>query len=269
MSSLNSKSESYDNILFDGGDLFILKYYENCKKYHSNNFNEYNKLEILDTEIKNKQFFTIISTIPIYNNSTQISRSSISYMFNSYIVDIFIEKSSYCSGELQFGQIQINIIKHNIPKQLLFAIKYFQYDNHNKTFINKIDIYNTHPEYFMSNIEKNISHSLQGIQKEKEEIMIDNQNINNEKKLIESKNKELDKLMVENKTLIKEKQTELDKLILENHQKIDYYKSLEQQIIDVNKEKDIIKEEKERLQLLKKKCHNKKEILMKKNLSLN
>jgi hypothetical protein len=39
------------------------------------------------------------------------------------------------------------------------------------------------------------------------------------------------------KIIHENKQFKLDKLILENQQKIDYYKSLEQQIIDVNKEK--------------------------------
>ncbi len=58
--------------------------------------------------------------------------------------------------------------------------------------------------------------------------------------------------------MIKEKQTELDKLILENQHKIDYYKNLEQQIIDVNKEKDIIKEEKRKIAIVKEKMAQQK-----------
>jgi len=70
---------------------------------------------------------------------------------------------------------------------------------------------------------------------------------------IKDKQVELDKLILENQKSTKHKLVELDKLILENQQKIDYYKSLKQQIIDVNKEKELIKEEKRKIAKQKRK----------------
>ena len=58
--------------------------------------------------------------------------------------------------------------------------------------------------------------------------------------------------------IMKEKQIELDKIILENQQKINYYKSLEQQIIDVNKEKELVKEEKRKIAIVKQKMAQQK-----------
>ena len=140
----------YDKLLFDGDDLFILKYYENCKKWDPNNFNEYNKLKIIDAEIKNKIFFSVGSTPIISQCNGQILSRSISYMFKEYIVDI--HQDCYGHNEFNFGSVTIKLIKHTIPYHILFAIKYFPY---NKQYSNIINMYNTHPEYFMSEIEKN------------------------------------------------------------------------------------------------------------------
>ena len=58
--------------------------------------------------------------------------------------------------------------------------------------------------------------------------------------------------------MIKLKKDELDKLILENQQKINHYASLEQQIMDVQKEKELIKEENIKIAIVKEKLAQQK-----------
>jgi hypothetical protein len=234
--------DEYDKILFDGNPISghnqnLLKYYENYKLFNSN-LEEYNKLEIISSEIQNKLYFEL----GIYQFDAGCSNSTKTFIFKEYIV--IMDQNGAGSFDNQFGNVRINVIKHNIPTHILCAIKYFQYDKIYHSIAQSFDIYNTHPEYFMSNIEKNISEKLETIQ--------------NDKELIKVKNDELDKLISDNKKIIKEKQNELDKLILENQQKIDYYASLEQQIIDIQKEKEFIKEDKRKISIAKDKLSQQK-----------
>jgi len=235
-----SDENEYDKILFDGGNQFILEYYEKCKKYDPSNFNEYNKLDIISYEIKNNLFFEVESTpIRYVGFNGQYRSRTISYMFKKYKVIINQEQAG--PNELQLGCIKINICKHNIPTHILFSIRFYS----------NINIYNNHPEYFMSNIEKNISEQLETIQKDKVMII-------KEKESIKLKQNELDKLILENKDSIKLKQNELDELILENQRKINHYASLEQQIIEIQKEKELIKEEKRKISIAKDKLSQRK-----------
>ena len=112
-------------------------------------------------------------------------------------------------------------------------------------------IYKQHPEYFMSENDKNITEILETIKKEKEQITISNETINQENKKIVEQKDELNILILENERINKDKQNELDKLILENQQKIDHYKILNKNLLKKNK------------------WHKLKGILMKKNLNLN
>jgi hypothetical protein len=242
--------DKYDKILFDvNGDDFILKYYQNCKIRHPRNVNEYNKLEIISSEIKNKQFFEIGSDPYVYDgyNGQTKSRKSIKYMFKEYIIDIHEHGTGH--NEFQYSEIFINIIKHDLPTHILFTIKHFQFHN----ILGFDDIYKYHPEYFMLENDKNITEILETIKKEKENIAISNETINQENKKIVEQKDELNRLILENKRINKDKQNELDKLILENQQKIDHYRNLEQEIIKVNKEKEIIKEEKRKIAICKEK----------------
>ena len=238
--------DEYDKILFDGDPISpynqdLLKYYENYKLYYTN-LEEYNKLEIISSEIKNKLYFKL----GIYVHDQYNVRKA--FIFKKYIVDIFQNPGP---NENNFGTVKINVIKHNIPTHILCAIKYFQYDEIYYDIAEFFDIYNTHPEYFMSNIDKNISELLETIQKDKVMII-------KEKELIKFRQNELDKLILENKILIELKQNELDKLILENQQKINHYASLEQEIINVQKEKELIKEEKRKIAIVKEKLAQQK-----------
>jgi hypothetical protein len=82
-------------------------------------------------------------------------------------------------------------------------------------------------------IEKDITNEKELIIKQKETIMIDEQLITLQKEEL-SKQKE-----------------ELDKLILYNQQQIEHYKSLEEKIISIEKDKEIILEEKRKIAICK------------------
>jgi hypothetical protein len=163
-------------------------------------------------------------------------------------------------------------IMHNLPNNILFVLKTIKYDSINDNGLNinqLITFYDTNTNYFKSNSDiyyDKLKQEMINYEKEQKGI------------LIKEKQTELDKLILDNqqkidyynnleqqiidvnkeKEIIKENQTKLDKLILDNQQKIDYYKSLEQQIIDVNKEKEIIKEEKRKIIIVKEKMAQQK-----------
>ena len=277
----------YDDILFKGeasgyngaSTGFLDCLYKNLTQWAQSptGYIEYNKLKIIDVDITNKKYFLIGSTIPTSQCNFQFQTSSVSYMFKNYIVDIHRDsyQGSYVHGDYRFGDIKINIIKHNIPNNILFAIKHFQYQ---QNFTSIIDIYNTHPEYLTTHIEKNISNEFQKIsiekqliieqKKELDKLLIEHEQLMlNEKQLIIEQKEELDKLLIEHeqlmlneKQLIIEQKKELDKLILENHEKINYYKSLESQIISISNDKNFITEEKRKLAIVKEKmAKNKRE----------
>ena len=275
--------DKYDKILFDGGDLSIFNFYmeyDNTEEHRQIQMDKqgadsnrafHNLLKKIDLEIKNKLFFTIIVYLfeginleghKSFNETTK----KILYMFREYIIE-FMEctRNYYPYGyddKQKFGNVSIHISrKHNMTVSMLFTIKHFQYSDLLKssnsyskpenTYIS--DIYEQHPEYFMSENDKNITEILETIKKEKEQITISNETINQENKKIVEQKDELNKLILVNERINKNKQNELDKLILENQQKIDHYKSLEQELIKVNKEKELIKEEKRKIAICKEK----------------
>ena len=73
----------------------------------------------------------------------------------------------------------------------------------------------------------------------------------NREQLFIKQQDEFEQLIIEQKQLIIEQKEELNKLILENHEKINYYKSLESQIISISKDKNFIIEEKRKLAIVK------------------
>ena len=259
---INIMSE-YDDILFNGeangyngaSSGFLDCLYKNCKWWNQSptGLIEYNKLKIIDVDITNKKYFLIGSTLPTsFGNADAVHNCYVSYMFKNYIVDIhrYGYQGSYVHGDYRFGNIKINIIKHNIPNNILFAIKHFQYQ---QNFTSIIDIYNTHPEYLTTHIEKIISNEFQKISTDKELIIKQKEELY--KLLIEHEQK----LLIDKQLIIEQKE-ELDKLLLENHEKINYYKSLESQIISISNDKNIILEEKRKLAIVKEKmAKNKRE----------
>ena len=251
--------DKYDKILFDHTDLVILDYYEECKlrctQSYIRGYDNYQQLKIIESDITNKLFFNIV--IPNNNvNNGSPQYKSIMYIFKNYFVNFPI--FPFCKGQSLIDKVgTIIMTKHDFRMDILFTIKYLNfYLPDNKNNPNNIPItriYKNHPEYFMSENDKNITEILETINKDKEQITISKETINQENKKIVEKKEELDKLIIENDKITKNKQNELDKLILENQQKIDYYKNLEQQIIEVNKEKEIIKEEKRKIAIVKEK----------------
>jgi hypothetical protein len=251
----------YDDILFNNDDK-NRRLINFCNNTQWHNPSEAKKdrdklIKLLGEDIYNNKYFSA-GTMKGYhkNNMCPIFMS---YIFKNYIVDLH---SLYENDYYNYECIKIIINKHNIPNNILFAIKHFQYHNcfpNDFSFIeknynifdviNRFDIYNKHPEYFTTQIDKNISNELQIIKSEKNKILTDKELlIKHEQKIIS-----------ENQIIIKQKE-ELDKLILENHQKINYYKNLEDQIISINKDKAIIQEEKRKLAIVKEKmAKNKKE----------
>jgi hypothetical protein len=168
-----SENDEYDDILFNGeSNGFLEHFYKNF--IYSNQIPaklaEYDKLKIIETDIKNNKYFKIGSITPISYSNGQYQTSSISYIFKNYIVDIHL--ICYCIFPLQlgqFGDITIDIVKHNIPNNILFAIKHFQY--HKNFSCN--DIYNIHPEYFTTQIDKNINHEYKIIESVNNKLLID------------------------------------------------------------------------------------------------
>lgn len=242
--------DKYDKILFDHTDLVILDYYEECKRIctqpYIRGFNNYQSLKIIESDIKNKLFFNIVLPNSVNNDGGPQFKYTM-YIFKNYFVNFQI--FPFCKGHSLINIVgNISITKHNFPIHILFAIKYLNfYPPENKNNTNNIPItriYEQHPEYFMSENDKNITEILETIKKDKEQITISNETINQENKKIVEQKDELNRLILEN---------ELDQLILENQQKIDHYKNLEQQIIEVNKEKEIIKEEKRKIAIVKEK----------------
>ena len=145
------------------------------------------------------------------------------------------------------GHTNSNFNIHNLPNNILFSIKKIMEYHPVKDSFNFITFYDKNTNYFKSNSDihyekRELQYKKEMIEQEQEKKMI-------KKEMFEQEQKGI---------LIKEKQTELDKLILENQTKIDYYKDFEQQIIDVNKEKELIKEEKRKIAIVKEKMAQQK-----------
>ena len=172
----------------------------------------------------------------IFTSKEETSQSNgwggyaIRYITN-YVFKNFWIVMTTLSGQHTNTNSNFNI--HNLPNNILFSIKKIMEYHPVKDSFNFITFYDKNTNYFKSNSD---------IHYEKRELQY-------KKEMIEQEQKGI---------LIKEKQTELDKLILENQTKIDYYKDFEQQIIDVNKEKELIKEEKRKIAIVKEKMAQQK-----------
>ena len=175
----------------------------------------------------------------IFTSKEEISESNggggyaIRYITN-YVFKNFWIVMTTLSGQHTNTNSNFNI--HNLPNNILFSIKKIMEYHPVKDSFNFITFYDKNTNYFKSNSDihyekRELQYKKEMIEQEQEKKMI-------KKEMFEQEQKGI---------LIKEKQTELDKLILENQTKIDYYKSLEQQIIDVNKEKELVKEEKRKI----------------------
>jgi hypothetical protein len=233
-------SDEYDNILFNQTD--GIKIFEQNKGS--------NKLSDFEGPIDKYFIFTVHrDTLQegqlnggFGTGHNRSSRHDTFYVFKKFLISKV--PSSYCG---QHDRYNIGIHKHNLPNNILFSLKTINFNdiNNNGLNINKlITFYDKNTNYFKSNSDIHYE-KLELKYKQEKEMIEQGKN----KLLLEKEDKSI---------LIKEKQTELDKLILENQQKIDYYKSLEQQIIDVNKEKDIIKEEKRKIAIVKEKMAQQK-----------
>jgi len=150
--------------------------------------------------------------------------------------------------------IKIPIYIINIFKSLIEDVKNIrnkygdQYDIYAPYYNSIFDIIKDFKENYKKKYDKELTEEQLEEQKEKlNKLILKNEKIN------KYKQNSLDRLILENERINKDKQNELDKLILENQQKINHYKNLEQEIIKVNKEKEIIKEEKRKIAICKEK----------------
>jgi hypothetical protein len=290
-----SDENEYDKILFDNtdGDEIIKKYKESKPQLKSEEIkgptDRYFYISV-NRDIKtitdsrktvNDKHFIFKNIIIIFMDTGGNNQPGPWTDPNNY-VSIYTSSGSY-------KNFNTKIISHNLPSNILFCIKnlignFPQIHHQHRLFygsspsiytineINKIDIpynrkrmipnnyinfidtnqnmtvgydlliklYQDTPKYFRSE-DENIKHEL----KQKED-------------LLEQEKNKLAKEKEQNGILIKEKQNELDKLILENQQKINHYTSLEQQIIDIQKEKEFIKEEKRKISIAKDKLSQQK-----------
>lgn len=120
--------DKYDKILFDHTDLFILDYYKDCEKpgYRPDPcfYNHYQQLKIIESDIKNKLFFSInfpYREVDVYgkvyissHQGISFSQRTIIYVFKNYIV--YILNHAFCKGQSLWDKVRaITIIKHNLP----------------------------------------------------------------------------------------------------------------------------------------------------------
>jgi len=224
--------DEYDNILFNKTDgIKIIEQFKGSKK-------------LTDFEGPIDKYFIIIINRIHMHRLIELN-SDIIYVFKKIFIII--------PGNNNNKKIN-RIDTHNLPNNILFSLKTIHFNNintHGLNFDNLITFYDKNTNYFKS---KNDIHyeKLELKYKEEKEMIERGKN-----KLLLEKD-QFEKYQAGIIMKEKEKQTELDKLILENQQKINYYKSLEQQIIDVNKEKEIIKEEKRKIAIVKEKMAQQK-----------
>ena len=258
--------DEYDNILFDktGGDK-IINYYNKSNPEQNRKIkgptDRYFYFNVERITKINGNIKTFIDKHFIFKNMIIIFRSSDQIHIREYSDPIsynYIIISN--STKLSMRAFNTNFLIHNLPINILFCIKNFcninNYSAQDPFFMDRVtpDIYNYYtgliklyqdkPEYFKSEDAE---------LKQKEELI-------EQGKIELSKEKELFERGI-NGILIKEKQNELDKLILENKQKINHYVSLEQEIINVQKEKELIKEEKRKIAIVKEKLAQQKKDL--------
>ena len=232
--------DEYDNILFNKTDgIKIIEQFKGSKK-----------LTDFEGPIDKYFIINVLHNITLRNSYDHVQTiDDTHYIFKKFLI-------LFSPAKIGRPKI-INIIMHNLPNNILFFLKTIYLNNTNNISVCGLEInqlinfYDKNTNYFKS---KNDIHykKLELKYKEEKEMIERGKN-----KLLLEKD-QFEKYQAGIIMKEKEKQTELDKLILENQQKIDYYKSLEQQIIDVNKEKEIIKEEKRKIAIVKEKMAQQK-----------
>ena len=140
---------------------------------------------------------------PVHEAGTSMRRQI--YIFKTFIIIKTI--NSWTNGSNEHCEFH----SHNMPSDILFAVKTFQMKNDYNCIASGLKIYNDHPEYFRQNCS------------------------------------EFESICKREYEMIQAKKDELQRLIDENVANTDHYRGLENQIKTLADEKQTIEEEKNKL----------------------
>jgi hypothetical protein len=218
------KIDDLDSILFDkdGADIVkkTISFLNNCMSYH----------HFAGVEATKKKINEINKSVRTHGYKCFVLHSC-HYRYNQgndnnyiYVFKQFMITNIIPAGYRHGDQEQPQYSQHNLPNDILFTIKHFQIPESGGFEGSGLKIYNEHPEYFNTNCC-----DFETVCKRERQLMD------------------------------KQKET-LEDLIKQNTNNIEYYKTLETQIREVESEKEKvqqeykkIKEEKEKMRIVRQK----------------